>query len=88
MARIIKKSKKRGGKKATRKATIKTVTKRVYVKAKKAGEDVREADFRYPGPKPSSKESAPSRMDFPAPVCPVIMTRPSGKSTSRESIST
>ena len=29
-----------------------------YVKAKKAGEDVREADFRYPGPKPSTKESA------------------------------
>ena len=35
-----------------------TMTAYFYVKAKKAGEDVREADFRYPGPKPSTKESA------------------------------
>ena len=35
-----------------------TMTAYFFVKAKKAGEDVREADFRYPGPKPSSKESA------------------------------
>ena len=35
-----------------------TMTAYFYVKAKKAGEDVREADFRYPGPKPGTKESA------------------------------
>ena len=35
---------------------------------------------------PARKLSAPSMSDFPAPVCPVIMTRPSGKSTSRESM--
>ena len=37
---------------------------------------------------PARNDKAPSSMDFPAPVCPVIMTRPSGKSTSRESIRT
>ena len=35
-----------------------TMTAYFYVKAKKTDPDVREADFRYPGPKPSSKESA------------------------------
>ena len=35
-----------------------TMTAYFYVKAKKMDPDVREADFRYPGPKPSSKESA------------------------------
>ena len=35
-----------------------TMTAYFYVKARKAGEDVREADFRYPGPKPGSRESA------------------------------
>ena len=35
-----------------------TMTAYFFVKAKKRGEDVREADFRYPGPKPSSRESA------------------------------
>lgn len=51
MARIIKKSKKRGGKKATRKATIKTVTKRVYVKAKKAKRKFRRAASERMGTK-------------------------------------
>ena len=37
---------------------------------------------------PVTSESAPRRMDLPAPVCPVIMIRPSGKSISRESINT
>ena len=37
---------------------------------------------------PRARPRAPRRMDLPAPVCPVIMTRPSGKSISRESIST
>ena len=35
-----------------------TMTAYFYVKAKKMDPDVREADFRYPGPRPSSKESA------------------------------
>ena len=35
-----------------------TMTAYFYVKAKKMDPDVREADFRYPGPKPSSRESA------------------------------
>lgn len=35
-----------------------TMTAYFYVKAKKMDPDVVEADFRYPGPKPSSKESA------------------------------
>ena len=35
-----------------------TMTAYFYVKAKKMDPDVREGDFRYPGPKPSSKESA------------------------------
>ena len=35
-----------------------TMTAYFYVKAKKKDPDVREGDFRYPGPKPSSKESA------------------------------
>ena len=37
---------------------------------------------------PINKDKAPKRIDFPAPVCPVIMIRPSGKSISRESINT
>ena len=35
-----------------------TMTAYFYVKAKKMDPDTVEADFRYPGPKPSSKESA------------------------------
>ncbi len=35
-----------------------TMTAYFYVKARKMDPDVQEADFRYPGPKPSSKESA------------------------------
>ncbi len=35
---------------------------------------------------PASRDRAPSRMDLPAPVWPVIMTRPSGNSISRASI--
>ena len=35
-----------------------TMTAYFYVKAKKMDPDVQEADFRYPGPKPGSKESA------------------------------
>ena len=35
-----------------------TMTAYFYVKAKKMDPDVREADFRYPGPRPGSKESA------------------------------
>ena len=35
-----------------------TMTAYFYMKAKKMDPDVVEADFRYPGPKPSSKESA------------------------------
>ena len=35
-----------------------TMTAYFYVKAKKTDPDAREADFRYPGPKPSSLESA------------------------------
>ena len=35
-----------------------TMTAYFYVKAKKMDPDTREADFRYPGPKPGSKESA------------------------------
>ena len=35
-----------------------TMTAYFYMKAKKMDPDVRESDFRYPGPKPSSKESA------------------------------
>jgi len=35
---------------------------------------------------PRIRESAPSRMDFPAPVSPVIIIRPSGKVISREDI--
>ena len=35
-----------------------TMTAYFYVKAKKMDPDTREADFRYPGPKPSSRESA------------------------------
>lgn len=35
-----------------------TMTAYFYMKAKKMGEDVVEADFRYPGPRPSSRESA------------------------------
>ncbi len=35
-----------------------TMTAYFYVKAKKMDPDVREADFRYPGPKPGSRESA------------------------------
>ena len=35
-----------------------TMTAYFFVKAKKADPDAREADFRYPGPKPSSRESA------------------------------
>ena len=35
-----------------------TMTAYFYVKARKTDPDVREADFRYPGPKPSSRESA------------------------------
>ena len=37
---------------------------------------------------PQTIARAPIIMDFPAPVCPVTMTSPSGKSISRESIST
>ena len=35
-----------------------TMTAYFYVKAKKIDPDVREADFRYPGPRPATKESA------------------------------
>ena len=35
-----------------------TMTAYFYVKAKKTDPDVREADFRYPGPRPGSRESA------------------------------
>ena len=35
-----------------------TMTAYFYMKARKMDPDVRESDFRYPGPKPSSKESA------------------------------
>ena len=35
-----------------------TMTAYFYVKAKKTDPDAREEDFRYPGPKPSSRESA------------------------------
>jgi len=35
-----------------------TMTAYFYMKAKKMGEDVVEADFRYPGPRPGSRESA------------------------------
>ena len=35
---------------------------------------------------PASSPKAPRSMDLPAPVCPEMMTRPSGKSISRESI--
>ncbi len=35
-----------------------TMTAYFYMKAKKMGEDVVETDFRYPGPRPSSRESA------------------------------
>lgn len=35
-----------------------TMTAYFYVKARKMDPDAREADFRYPGPKPSSRESA------------------------------
>ena len=37
---------------------------------------------------PSNIDRAPSKMDFPAPVGPVIMTRPAGNSISSESIRT
>ena len=35
-----------------------TMTAYFYVKAKKSDPDAQEADFRYPGPRPSSRESA------------------------------
>jgi hypothetical protein len=47
------------------------------------------AEIRLASPfAPISSERAPRRMLFPAPVCPVIMPRPSGREISRESIST
>ena len=37
---------------------------------------------------PRARERAPRIMDLPAPVCPVIITRPAGNSISSESIRT